>query len=117
VHAKASFSTGIWVLAGILSFTVLEMAMPDKDSDEADEQPQKSSNNNNNTTTKLQGKNNGVIVEDEKNGNYIHSMAVLSEKHHTKVNNHTNNVHTKGKEKKVSGNSFNSVFYQIKWQN
>jgi len=105
VHAKASFGTGMWVLAGILSFTVLEMAMPDKDSDEAEEQPQKSSNNNNNTTTKLQGKNKGVISEDERNGNYIHSMAVLSEKHHTKVNNLKNNVHTKGKEKKVSLNS------------
>lgn len=100
MHAKTNMGTGMWVLAGILSFTVLEMAMPDKDSDEADEQPQKSSNNNNNT--KLQGKNNGVIVEEEKNGNYIHSMAVLSEKHHTKANNLKNNVHTKGKEKRVS---------------
>lgn len=97
--------TGMWVLAGILSFTVLEMAMPANDNEEAEEQPQKSSSNNNNNNTKIQGKNKGVIVEEEKNGNYIHSMAVLNEKHHTKANNHKNNVHAKGKpEKRVSKN-------------
>ncbi|CAB3383870.1 Hypothetical predicted protein [Cloeon dipterum] len=82
IHPKSSMSTGMWVLAGILSFTVLEMALPDnEDNQEEQEHVEKQ---------KLKEK-----KCEERNGNYISSMAVLSEKHLTEVNNYKNNNNNK----------------------
>ncbi|XP_059469522.1 zinc transporter ZIP13-like [Neocloeon triangulifer] len=91
IQARTSMSTGMWVLAGILSFTVLEMALPDHD-DSSDEQEHEKSH-------KLHQEKNC----EERNGNYISSMAVLSEKHLTEVNKHKNNNKPPEKRVQVSG--------------
>jgi len=96
----------MWVLAGILSFTVLEMALPGQEEEE--EQPQK--------TPKLKG----VVPEEERNGNYIHSMSVLNEKHLAEVTNRKNNNNhcspkEKAHEKRVSSShAFNFTLHAWK---